>query len=225
MLFRSGSAPFDFELADDDVTLPRYRSAPIPIRTTRAVGFDGVVSFDARGGQLAEKTEGRTRVYAEFPDASAAKPEVAGAIVSKILSNTGKSRIEVIATAIQAGRRVQLIRTFELDLVTAFRFAPESVKVSLFPGESARVRIPVQRVKGFDGPFTLQFQTQAGLTIPESVPVPKGATSVEIEIAAATDAQPRKQGLTVTATGDVDGYEEELRGSPVEIEIKKPEKK
>lgn len=216
-------SPFDFELPTKDILLPRYQKAAIPLTVSRAAGFDGRIAFDSRGGQLAEKQEGRTRVYAEIPDANGS--EVRGEIVSKILSNVGKARIEVTATAHAAGRRVQLTRTFQLDLVTAFGFEPEPVKVSLLPGERTRVRVPVKRVKSFDGPVTLHFQSVQGVTLPESVTIPKGQTSVEIEIGAEPDAQPQKQGITVTATGDVDGYEEELRGSPIEIEVKKVEKK
>jgi hypothetical protein len=218
-------SPFEFELASEEILLPRYQKAAIPLTVSRAAGFDGRIAFDARGGQLAEKSEGRTRVYAEIPDAKAGKDAVNGEIVSKILSNVGKARIEVTATSHAAGRRVQLTRTFQLDLVTAFGFETAPVKVSLLPGERTRVRVPVKRVKSFDGPVTLHFQSLPGVTLPESVMVAKGQASVEIEIGAEPDAQPRKQGITVTATGDVDGFEEELRGSPIEIEVRKVEKK
>lgn len=212
-------APFAFEVSEKEILLPRYQKAAIPLAVSRAGGFAGPISFEARGGQLAEKNEGRTRVYAEFPE------ESRGEIVSKILSNTGRTRIEVIGSARDRGRRVQLIRTFQLDLTTAFTFAPEPVKVALLPGESARARIAIQRLKSFDGPVLLHLQPQSGVSFPETVLVPKGQSSVEIEIAAAADTQPRKQGLTAMASGEVDGFEEEVRGSPIEIEVKKPEPK
>jgi hypothetical protein len=66
------------------------------------------------------------------------------------------------------------------------------------------------------------LQPIAGIGFPETVTVPKGATTVSIDIAVSPDAQPRKQGITVRATADVDGFEEEVRGAPIEIEIKKP---
>lgn len=216
-------APFTFELPEAVVTLPRYQKAPIPIVTTRAAGFDGPISFRATGGQLADKNEGRTRVYAEFPDATAAGPNVSGVVVSKILSNVSKVRIDVTATGTLAGRRVTLARTFDLDLVTAFRVSAEPAKVSLLPGESAKVRLAVNRVRSFDGPVKLHLPTVQGIPLPESVTVPKGETGVEIDIAVSPDAQPRRQNLQVTATGDVDGFEEEVRGSPVEVEVKKVE--
>jgi hypothetical protein len=221
-------APFTFELPEPVVTLPRYQKAPIPVVTTRVPGFDGPISFRATGGQLADKNEGRTRVYAEFPDATAADPNVSGVVVSKILSNVGKVRIDVTATGAHAGRRVTLSRAFDLDLVTAFRVSAEPAKVALLPGESAKVRFVVSRVKSFDGPVTLRLPTVQGIPLPESLTVSRGETTVSIDIAVSPDAQPRKQNLTVTATGDVDGYEEEVRGSPVEVEVRKvdpPKKK
>ncbi len=216
-------SPFTFELAEKVISLPRYRQAAIPIVTTRAAGFEGSIAFEARGGQLAEESEGRTRVFARFREATPKRVNVSGVVVSKILSNTVKSRIEVTATARHQGQRIQLLRTFDLDLTTAFKFAPEPVKVSLLPGESTRARVSISKVKGFDGPVILHLQPMPGITFPETVMVPKGQTSVEIDIAVSLDAQPRKQGLAVMAAGEVDGFEEEVRGSPIEIEVRKVE--
>jgi len=220
-------APFTFELAEEVVTLPRYQSAPIPIITTRVAGFDGPITFTAVGGQLADKEEGRTRVYAEFPDATAKQPSIAGVVYSKILSNTTKARIDVTATGVHQGRRVALTRTFDLDLVSAFRF-PETVKVSLLPGESATVKLTVNRLKGFDAPITLRLSPMQGLEFPETLTIAKGESSVEFTAMAAISAQPRKQNINLNASAEVSGFEEELRASPVEIEIKKvdvPKKK
>ena len=216
-------APFAFELPEKEIVLPRYQKAAIPIVTSRSAGFEGPISFEARGGQLAEKSEGRTRVYAEFPFATQQQPNVNGVVVSKILSNTVKARIEVTATGRHQGRRVQLTRTFDLNLTTAYQFATEPAKVSLVPGESAKARVTLNKLKSFDGPVMLHLQPMQGVTYPETVTIPKGQTSVEIDIAVSLDAQPRKQALTVLATGEVAGFEEEVRGSPVEIEVKEPE--
>jgi hypothetical protein len=216
-------SPFTFELPEKLVTLPRYQSAPVPAITTRVPGFDGPISFQGVGGQLADKKEGRTRVYTEFPEATAKQSSISGVAVSKILSNVTKSRIDVTATGTHQGRRVSLTRTLELELVTAFRFAAEPVKVALLPGESASVRITLDRQKSFDGPIRIQLNPMQGLDHPEMVTVAKGQNSVEFMVKASMDAQPRKQGWGVYATADVDSFEEELRGSPVEIEVKKVE--
>jgi len=216
-------APFSCELPEREIVLPRYQTASIAVATTRIAGFDGPIVFHARGGQLAEKSEGRTRVYAEIPHATRQEPNVRGRVVSKILSNTGQSRIEVIASSRHQGRRVELIRSFDLHLVSAFSFVPGQAKLSLLPGERSPVRLRIARVKTFDGPVILHFQSTPGLMLPETAAVPKGQTSVEIDVAATLDAMPRKQGIAVHATADVDGFEEELRGTPLEIEVRKIE--
>ena len=207
-------SPFTFELPEPSVTLGRYQKAAVPVKIART--FDGPLSFQAVGGQLADKNEGRTRVYAEFG-------ETGGVVVSKILSNTAKARIDVTATATHAGRRVSLTRCFDLDIVTAFKVAAEPAKVSLRPGESAKARLTVSRLKTFDGPVTLRLNPMPGVTLPETVTVPGGAAGVDIDIAVSLGAEARRQNLQLHATADVDGFEEELRAQPVEIEIRKVE--
>lgn len=216
-------SPFTFELPEKAITLPRYQKAPIPLVTTRANGFDGAIMFDATGGQLADKNEGRTRVYAEFPSLTAKKLAGSGAVVSKILSNIGKTRIEVTASGTHAGRKVTLIRAFELDLTYAYAITSNTPIVALLPGERAKVRIGVERGKSFAGPVTIHFNDIQGLEAPETVTIPKGQAFAEFEVKATADAQPRKQRWQLTATADVDGFEEELRAAPVEIEVKKVE--
>jgi hypothetical protein len=220
-------SPFTFELPERLVTLCRYQTASIPVVTSRVAGFDGPISFHAVGGQLADKHEGRTRVYAEFPEATAKDPKVSGVVVSKILSNIAKNRIEVTASGVHQGRKVSLTRTFDLDLVTAFRFPSEQVKVAMLPGESAMVNFSMQRAKSFDGPMTFNLSPMQGLEFPETVTIPKGQSSVSFSVKAAEDLQPRRQGMSIHATGEVNGFEEEIRGQPIEIEVKKvePQKK
>jgi hypothetical protein len=216
-------APFSVELPEPAVRLARYQKVPIPVVTTRVPGFDGPITFDATGGQLADKNEGRTRVYAEFPEATAAQPQVNGVVVSKILSNLGKSRIEVTATGTHAGRRVTLTRTFDLEITTAFKVTADPQKVALLPGESAKVTLTIERVPTFAGPVTLRFQPQQGLTLPEAVAIPKGETAATIDIAVLPDAGAGRRNLVATAAGDVDGFEEEFRVQVAEIEVKKVE--
>lgn len=222
-VFVTPPAPFTFELPKAVVTLPRYQSAPIPVVTTRVPGFDGPIRFVATGGQLADKNEGRTRVYAEFPEAGAKQLEVSGKAVSKILSNTAKARIDVTATGTHAGRRVTLTRCFDLDLVPAFKVAPETPKLTLAPGESATVRYAIDRLPSFDGPVSLRLNPQDGLTFDEAITVAKGQSVVEVKVSAAPTATARRVNLSVTATATVDGYEEEVRGPNVEIDVKPPE--
>jgi hypothetical protein len=224
-VFVTPPVPFTFELPKAVVTLPRYQSAPIPVVTTRIPDFDGPIRFTATGGQLADKSEGRTRVYAEFPEAGAKQLEVSGKAVSKILSNTAKARIDVTATGTHAGRRVTLTRCFDLDLVTAFKVVPETPKVTLAPGESTTVRYAIDRVPGFDGPVSLRLNPQDGLTFDEAIGVAKGQSTVDVKVSIAPTATPRRVNLSITATATVDGYEEEVRAANVEIDVKPPEPK
>ena len=216
-------SPFTFELPEQLISVCRYQSAPIPVVTTRVTGFDGPIHFHGFGGQLADKNEGRTRVYADFPDATVKDANIAGVVVSKILSNLGKARIEVSATGVHRGRTITLIRTFDLDVVSAFRFMPEQVKVALLPGESKTVKLAMRRAASFDGPMSFQLSPMQGLEFPEMVMIPKGQNTVEFSMKAADDAQPRRQSINIHATAEVNGFEEEIRGQPIEIEVKKVE--
>ena len=141
------AAPFTVELAEPTVTLARYQQAPIPLIMTRKTGFEAPITFTARGGQLADKDEGRTRVYAEFPTASAKELKVNGSVHSRILSNIGKTRIEVLASAVHDGHKITLIRTFELEIRTAFLIAAPQAPIKLAPGEAAKVRLTVDRAR------------------------------------------------------------------------------
>ncbi len=216
-------SPFGVTLTHEEIKLPRYQSAPVRVFTTRDPDFKGPITFTATGGQLADKNEGRTRVYAEFPDATAKQQTSDGVVVSKILSNIGKARIDVTATGTHEGRRITLNRSFPLDLTYAYAVRSDTPKVAFLPGESAKVRYAVDRVKTFDGAVTLHLNPMQGLDAPEMVTIPKGQSSVEVEVKATADAQPRKQNWQFTATADVSGFEEEMRAAVVEIEIKKVE--
>jgi len=216
-------SPFTMELPEKSITLARYQKSGVPIVTTREKGFAEPIAFSAKGGQLADKNEGRTRVYAEFADATKSVLNVNGVVVSKILSNIGKSRIEVSGTAIRQGRRVTLTRMFELDLITAFTVAGEPKKLSLLPGEAAKLRLVATRVKSFDGDVLVELPRITGLSIPETVVIPKGQSGVDIEIRVLPDATPNKHNLQGRATSTVDGFEEEQRGQLIEVEVRKVE--
>jgi hypothetical protein len=191
--------------------------------TTRKAGFDAAISFTARGGQLADKNEGRTRVYAEFPQATAKELKVSGSVHSRILSNLGRTRIEVLATAVDKGRRITLIRTFELEIRTAFTVAADPAPIKLAAGSTTKVRMTVDRVKSFTGPVTVRLSPANGLELPEKVLIPRGQLSAEVEVKAQAGAMPGRRSIQLTATGDVDGFEEEQRGGRIEIEVPKPE--
>jgi hypothetical protein len=217
------AAPFTVELAEPVVTLPRYQHAPIPLLTTRKPGFDAPISFTARGGQLADKKEGRTRVYAEFPEATTKTLKVAGSIHSRILSNVGRTRIEVLATAKCASRSITLIRTFDLEIHTAFTIATDSTPVKLAAGSAARVRLKVDRVKTFAGAVAVSLSPADGLEFPETVTIPPNRDSVEVEVKVQPGTAPGRRSVYLSATADVDGFEEEHRGARIDVEVPRPE--
>jgi len=219
-VFVTPPAPFGFELPQALVTLPRYQTTPIRVVTTRRVGFDAPIRFEARGGQLADKNEGRTRVYAEFPEATAKRTEVSGLAASKILSNLAKARIDVRATAAHDGRRVTLMRCFDLDLVAAFKVTPEPAKLTLDPGGTATIHLAVDRAATFDGPVQLHLTPQDGLAFDEILVVPRGKTSVDVQVTASPAAAARRYSLSMMANATVSGYEEEVRVPQVELEVK-----
>jgi hypothetical protein len=217
------AAPFTVELAEPTVTLPRYQQAAIPIVLTRRKGFDAPITFTARGGQIADKAEGRTRVYAEFPVATATDLKVNGSVHSRILANLGKTRIEVLASAVSEGRTITLIRSFDLEIRTAFTVEAPQAVAKLAPGDAIKVRLTIDRVKTFPGPVTLKLESAPGLELPQMVVVQRGETSVEIEVKASKDATPGRRSIQLSGTADVDGFEEEHRGGRVEVEVTKVE--
>ena len=216
-------SPFTFELTEPELTLIRYQRVPVPIATTRVKSFEGPITFSAEGGQLAPKEEGRTRVYAEFPVAGPQSRQVAGFIQSLILSNLAKTRIKVSAVGTHQGRRVMLMRSFDLNLVAGFKVMGEPAKVSVLPGETARTRFVVQRVGSLDSAVTIRFNTNLGLDLPEAVVIEKGQTGVDFAVPIPADTNPRKINIQAVSTGDVNGYEEEIRGLLLEIEVRKPD--
>ena len=218
------ASPFTVELSDSLVTLARYQHAPIPVVTTRKAGFDGPIAFAARGGQLADKAEGRTRVYAEFPEATTKAPKVAGSVHSRILANLGKTRIEVLASTTHAGREITFIRSFDLEIKTAFAISTAKEPVKVAAGGTARVQVKVERLKTFAGPVVVHLTPNDGLECLEMVTIPKGKDSVEVTVKVSPMTTPGRRGISLNATADVDGFEEEVRGDRIEIEVPQPEK-
>jgi hypothetical protein len=215
--------PFAMDLPERLVTLGRYQHADIPVVTTRTAGFDGAIEFSARGGQLADKDDVRTRVAAEFPAATLQQAHVTGRIYARILSNIGRTRIDVSGTAVHQGRRVTLTRSFDLDLRPVFRVTAQAEPLAAVPGGTVKLRLLADRVKTFDGPITVQISPVAGLDLPATVELPRDKDGVELTIAVAADMTPRRLGIRARCVATVGDYEEETQTQLAEIEIRKPE--
>ena len=166
---------FTFALPEPTVTLGRYQHADFPIRATVQPGVDAKIEFSAKGGQIAPKEEGRTRVYAEFADGK-------GTIHSKILTNLTKHRVEVTGVGVKDGRRVALTRTFDLDIRAAFTVTPEPALLKLEPGGSGMVRLNVQRLPSFDGAIAVQLSPALGIELPATVTIPRGQSGVDVPV-------------------------------------------
>lgn len=217
------TAPFTFDLPESLVTLGRYQQADFPLVTTRVAGLDGPIAFTARGGQLAPREDVRTRVYATLPEATPRQLRVTGSIHSRILSNLGKTRIEVQGTAIHQGRRVTLTRSFDLDLRTAFRVTAEMDKAPVAPGTTMKVRLLADRVKTFDGPITVRLTPVSGIELPATVMIPRGAASVDLEIKIPSDLTPRRLGIRARSSATVGDFEEEQQDELGNIDVRKPD--
>ncbi len=204
---------FTFALPQTQATLGRYQHVEFPIALTRTPGFEGPITYTAKGGQLAPKEEGRTRVYAEFV-------KDRGSIHSKILTNLAKHRVDVTAVGVQGGRRVTLTRTFELDIKSAFMVTAEPALLKLEPGATATVRLNAERLKTFDGDVTVQLSPVPGMELPDQVVIPRGQAGVDIKFKVSADRSPGRQNITLNASAIVNGFEEEQRGR-FEIDIVK----
>jgi hypothetical protein len=208
-------APFTLELPEALVTLGRYHHVDFPIAVTRIKGFAGPISYSAKGGQLAPKEEGRTRVYAEFAEGK-------GSIHSKILTILTKHRVEVTAVGVHEGRRVALTRTFELLIRSAFTVTAEPALLKLEPGDTAKVRLTADRMKSFDGDVTVQLSPALGVTLPATVVIPRGQASLDVLVTVAPERAAGRQSINLNATALVNGLEEEQRGRLDIDVVKKP---
>ncbi|MFO0866838.1 MAG: hypothetical protein U0744_19735 [Gemmataceae bacterium] len=214
-------SPFDFDLPESQRVLNRYQHVPFPIVTKRAGGFAEAITFDAKGGQLADKEEGRTRVYAELPTATAEKQMVTGSVHSRILTNLQKHRVEVTGRATDKGRTISLTRTFELDVKTAFAVTAEPALVKIEPGNEAVITLTLERGTMFDGPVRLEMSPTQAATLPSELVFPAGKSSLTLPIKIDADRNPGRHNVQIQATATVNGFEEEQR-TRFEIEIFKP---
>jgi hypothetical protein len=213
-------AAFTFELPEPLATLGRYQHVDFPMTVNRKHGFTGPITFSARGGQLAAKEEGRTRVYAEFTEGT-------GSIHSKILTNLAKHRVDVTALGVDPtdGRRVALTRTFDLDVRTAYVVSAEPAAPKLEPGATARLRWTAERMKNFDAEVTvaLELSPALGIELPAKIVIPRGQASVEVDVKVDANQPAGRRSINWNATAVVNGLEEEQRGR-LDIDIVKKEK-
>lgn len=218
-------APFQIELPTQLVELTRFQTAEFPIVTTRNVGFAAPITFKVKGGQIGVETEERNQVYARFTPATVEQLKSTGTFYNRILTNLAKHRVDLTASAELNGQRINITRTFTLDVRSAFQPTYEPAQITTLPGGTVRVKILANRVPTFDGPVTLTIGPHSGFKFPETVQIPRGQASVEIDVKAEPQTNPGRHDIRVQVAGFVGKYEESLNAPNLQIEIKKPEEK
>ena len=215
-------SPFAVGVPSDVVKLTRYQTAEFPIVTTRIVEFTSPIMFAAQGGQIGEEKQERNQVYVRFTPATVDRLTTSGTFFNRILTNLNKHRVDLTATSVVDGCRVNLIRTFTLEIQSAFQPTFEPTLPTVEPGGSMRIKILANRVATFDGPVTFNLTPQSGLQFPETVTIPTGELMAEFEIKVDPKLNAGRHNLRVEAAGFVGKYEESFNLPNLQIEVKKP---
>lgn len=218
-------APFSVELPEPLVTLVRYLTIDFPLHTTRRHEFAGDINFRADGGQIGQESEIRRQIYSRFTPATPAKLLTHGTFFSRNLPNETKDRVDLSATAELAGRKVTLVRSFDLELKAAYDLTFEPKSVPVLPGESAVFRLEATRLPPFTGAITIEPTLTPGVTLPDSITIPEGASGSDVSVQVPAGAEPRKVRVRLQSRAQVGKFIEEGRPKDVEIDIKKPEVK
>jgi hypothetical protein len=215
-------SPFNVDLPDGSVRLTRYQTADFPIVSGRIAGFDAPITFAVKGGQIGDEAEERNQVYARFTPCTADRLTATGTFFNRINTQLNKHRVDLTASTDVAGRRVNLVRTFMLDVQSAFQPTFEPVLPAVEPGGTVRIKILANRVPTYDGPVTFKFSPNNGFQLPETVEIARGQPAVEIDVTIDPKLNPGRHTLRVETSGFVGKYEESFNLQNLAIEVKKP---
>lgn len=216
------ASPFQIELPESLVNLTRFQTAEFPVKTIRSPGFASPITFQLKGGQIGDEKEERNQVYARFTPATSENAVATGTFFNRILTNLNKHRVDLTASAEVDGRRVNLTRTFTLDVRSAFQPTYEFAQPMVEPGGTFRFKILANRVSTFDGPLTFTLGPHPGFKFPEIVELPRGQQSVDVELKVDSKLNPGRHDLRIQVAGFVNKYEESLNLPNVQIEVKAP---
>lgn len=214
--------PFQIELPTQLVELTRFQTTDFPIITTRTAGFTAPITFAVKGGQIGVEKEERNQIYAHFTPATVDKLKASGTFYNRILTQLAKHRVDLTASAEVHGQRINLTRTFTLEVRSAFQPTYEPAQLTTVPGGTVRVKIFANRVPTFDGPLTFTLGPRPGFSFPETVELPRGQAFVEVDLKAEPQLKPGKLDVRVQVAGFVNKYEESLNLPSLQIEIKNP---
>lgn len=218
-------APFELALPDAALVLTKYQTATFPIKTRRraTVDFTAPIVFQATGGQIGVEEQERDNVFAKIPDATIDQPDTAAVFYNRINTRYEKTRVRLVATSEIDGHTVTLVRTFDLDVRSAFKPTFEPSTVTVEPGGTATIKLLANRTPTHDGEV-LVFTTQtSGLEFPAEIVIPAGQSEVEFSIPIPSDVSPRRYSIRCESKGNVGRYEEHLREPALTIDVKKPQ--
>lgn len=213
------ASPFDFEVVAPLVTLPRYQWTEFQIKTTRVAGFESPITFVARGGELEQDRLRKPRIRSTFPQATLENPVISGRFQSYVNTKTLRQRVVLTGTAHQDGHQRSLTRTFDLEVVVAFRPGPVQKSVTLQPGTTRKVILRPNRLAPFAGPVMLSLGQVKGLELPGTVMVPAGAESVEVSLKASPQIKPGKYKVSLSGIARVERFQESAGGESLEVVV------
>lgn len=213
------TSPFDFELASPLVRLPRYQTAEVRVKTTRIAGFDAPIRFVARGSELDQNQLRKPRVRLYIDPATAETATVVGTLESYVNTKLHRQKVILTGTVNHEGRELSLTRTFDLEIVVAFRPSLARSKVSVVAGGSVKVQVRPNRLAPFDGPVMLSLGQVEGLELPGTVLVPGGVDEVEVEVKVAAGMKPGTYKVSLSGIGRVERFQESSDGDGLEVEV------
>lgn len=214
-------APFSITLQAAEVELTKYQTSDFQIESRRIPGFESAISFDVTGGQIGPESEERENVFVRIPQATLARPLVAGTFFNRINTRYEKTRVDLRATAIHEGHEVTLFRPFQLDVRSAFKPTFELSTIDAEPGQTVTIRVLANRTSTFQGEFIVFPTNTSGLPLPESITIPAGEPHQDFEVTIPPDFAPRRYSVRCESKGYVGKYEEHLREPNLTINVKK----
>ena len=215
------ATPFTVELPESLVQLTRFQTAEFPIVTTRQPGFVEPITFIVNGGQIGDEREERNQVYARFKAATTDNPSTVGTFYNRINTQLNKHRVDLTASAVVDGHRVNLVRAFTLNVRSAFQPTCEPEVPTAEPGGTVRVKIVANRASSFDGTVRFTLGPNSGFVFPTTVTIPAGQPSAEFDVKIDSKLNPGRHGIRMEVAGFVGKYEESFNLPNLPIEVKK----
>ena len=212
-------SPFTFELPERLVVLPRYLEARFRLETSRVAGFDGPISFVARGGSLEQLNLQKPRLKSELSPATRDRTVVPGVLRSGVNSELRKQRVTVTAHAADGSRTIDLTRTFELLTQVAYEPSADPQRLEIGPGRSATVAIRANRIAPFNGRITVRPSEVAELVLPTALDIAEGLDHAVMKIVVPPGTKPGTYRVALAGSARVSKFDEPVPGKPLEVVV------